>query len=152
MRAIIDENHFVSRLGKTLASANSFIVKQLNEAGLKDLVPSHGDILLVLFAQKSVSMQELSRKIHRDPSTVTTLVKKLVKAGYVQTQKNDEDKRKTEVCLTRKGKGLEGRFDAISQRLVSVQMEGIDASDFAITCKTLEKIRDNFTNATNANG
>ena len=118
---------FVNTLSQTLTAANAYLVSLLSQAGLKDLVPSHGDILVALFAQETVTMQELSEKIHRDPSTITALVKKLVLGGYVQTQKSITDKRRTEVSLTPKGKRLRSTFETISTTLVSTQMEGVDA-------------------------
>lgn len=138
------EGSFVSMLSQTLAAANTYLVSLLSQAGLKDLVPSHGDILVALFAQETVTMQELSEKIHRDPSTITALVKKLVLGGYVQTQKSVTDKRRTEVSLTPKGKSLRSAFETISTTLVSTQMQGIDADAFAVTCATLNQIRANF--------
>lgn len=135
---------FVNTLSQTLTAANTYLVSLLSQAGLKDLVPSHGDILVALFAQETVTMQELSEKIHRDPSTITALVKKLVLGGYVQTQKSVTDKRRTEVSLTPKGKSLRSAFEMISATLVSTQMKGVDAEAFAITCATLNQIRANF--------
>lgn len=135
---------FVNTLSQTLTAANTYLVSLLSQAGLKDLVPSHGDILMALFAQETVTMQELSEKIHRDPSTITALVKKLVLGGYVQTQKSVTDKRRTEVSLTLKGKSLRSAFEMISATLVSTQMKGVDAEAFAITCATLNQIRANF--------
>ena len=126
------KDSFVNTLSQTLTAANAY------------LVPSHGDILVALFAQETVTMQELSEKIHRDPSTITALVKKLVLGGYVQTQKSVTDKRRTEVSLTPKGKSLRSTFETISTTLVNTQMEGIDADAFAITCATLNQIRANF--------
>ena len=138
------EGSFVNMLSQTLTAANAYLVSLLSQAGLKDLVPSHGDILVALFAQETITMQELSEKIHRDPSTITALVKKLVLGGYVQTQKSVTDKRRTEVSLTPKGKSLRSTFETISTTLVNTQMEGIDADAFAITCATLNQIRANF--------
>lgn len=135
---------FVNTLSQTLTAANTYLVSLLSQAGLKDLVPSHGDILVALFAQETVTMQELSEKIHRDPSTITALVKKLVLGGYVQTQKSVTDKRRTEVSLTPKGKSLRSTFEMISATLVNTQMKGVDAEAFAITCATLNQIRANF--------
>ena len=135
---------FVNTLSQTLTAANTYLVSLLSQAGLKDLVPSHGDILVALFAQETVTMQELSEKIHRDPSTITALVKKLVLGGYVQTQKSVTDKRRTEVSLTPKGKSLRSTVEMISATLVSTQMKGVDAEAFAITCATLNQIRANF--------
>ena len=51
---------FVNTLSQTLTAANAYLVSLLSQAGLKDLVPSHGDILVALFAQETVTMQELS--------------------------------------------------------------------------------------------
>lgn len=138
------EGSFVNMLSQTLTAANAYLVSLLSQAGLKDLVPSHGDILVALFAQETVTMQELSEKIHRDPSTITALVKKLVLGGYVQTQKSVTDKRRTEVSLTPKGKSLRSAFETISTTLVSTQMQGVDADAFAVTCATLNQIRANF--------
>lgn len=138
------EGSFVNTLSQTLTAANAYLISLLSQAGLKDLVPSHGDILVALFAHEMVTMQALSEKIHRDPSTITALVKKLVMGGYVQTQKSVTDKRCTEVSLTKKGKSLRLAFETISTTLVSTQMQGIDTDAFAITCATLNQIRANF--------
>ena len=146
-RRAIDAGSFISGLSRTLAAANGYLLERMHEAGLKNLVPSHGDILNQLFDHESMTMQELSANIGRDPSTVTTLVKKLVDAGYVQTKKGDKDKRRTEVSLTHKGSALKREFASISESLCRVQMTDIDVDDFETTCKTLAKIRENFNRA-----
>lgn len=139
---------FVSSLSRTLAAANGFILQQLARCGLQGIATSHGDILSKLFADGPVSMQELASAIGRDPSTVTSLVRKLAAAGYVETGKSAADRRVTEVSLTPAGRRLEGDFTRISAELQAVQMRGIDPEDFAITCRTLRQIRDNFTEVT----
>lgn len=146
-----DPGSFVSFLSRTLAEANRFIVDQLKQRGLSDLVPSHGDILVHLFAHEPVTMQELAQAINRDPSTVTALVRKLSDAGYVRTAKAAGDKRVTEVSLTEKGAGLRDDFAAISAKLLDTQMQGIDDGDFDIACDVLGHVRDNFAKALDAN-
>ncbi len=141
---------FVNSLAQTLAAANGYLVSQLAAVGLRDLVPSHGDILLQLFRHEDITMQELSERIHRDPSTVTTLVKKLVDAGYVKTRKSPEDKRRTQVSLTKLGQSLRKDFDLISKNMVEVQMQGIDERSFEIACDTLMRIRMNFLQASSS--
>lgn len=39
------EGSFVNMLSQTLTAANAYLVSLLSQAGLKDLVPSHGDHL-----------------------------------------------------------------------------------------------------------
>lgn len=141
------ETDFISSLSRTLAAANGFIIQQMHERGMKGLVPSHGDILMVLFAQKTLTMQALAGRINRDPSTVTALVKKLVREGYVETSKSEADHRVTEVRLSAQGKALKKDFESISTSLVQTQMQGVKLKDFGITCKTLNHIRENFVQA-----
>lgn len=143
-----DRIGFVSSLSRTLAAANGFILQQLARCGLQGIATSHGDILSKLFADGPVSMQELASAIGRDPSTVTSLVRKLAAAGYVETGKSAADRRVTEVRLTAAGRRLEGDFARISAELQAVQMQGIDPQDLAVTCRTLRQMRDNFTEAT----
>lgn len=138
---------FVNALSQALAAANRYLVACLHEEGLTELVPSHGDILVHLFAHEAVPMQDLAHAIHRDPSTVTALVKKLAGAGYVTTAKSTVDRRVTEVTLTEKGRALQKSFEAISQRLAAVQMRGIDPADLENAQRTIDAVRRNFEHA-----
>lgn len=138
------EGSFVNFLAQTLGFANKYLIALLNKEGLCHLVPSHGDILVMLFSQKRLSMQALADGIHRDPSTVTALVKKLADAGYVSTHKSTVDRRKTEVSLTTEGERLQDSFDEISKQLVEAQMDGISKKDFLYACGVLKDIQENF--------
>lgn len=140
---------FVSALSRALAAANRYLVACLHEEGLTELVPSHGDILVYLFAHEAVPMQDLAHAIHRDPSTVTALVKKLAAAGYVSTAKSVVDRRVTEVTLTEKGRALQKSFEAISQRLSAVQMRGIDPVALEDAQRSIDAVRENFERALN---
>lgn len=148
----VGASNFVSTLSRTLAAANRFLAARLREEGLDTLVPSHGDILMHLFAHESVTMHELARAIGREPSTVTSLVKKLANAGYVQTDKHGSDRRITYVTLTDEGKGLRGIFDGIFAELVATQMAGVSSADFDVTRDTLETMRRNFEEALDTRG
>lgn len=134
----------ISELSRTLAAANDYLTLLLHQAGLTQLVTSHGDILMQLFAHEPMTMQELSEKINRDPSTVTVLVKKLKDAGYVETCKGEQDRRCTEVRLTPEGRKLRSAFDSISQKLLSAQMRDVNTAELATVRSTLSQIKDNF--------
>lgn len=142
----------VHRLSQTLAQANRFIALKLKERGLDGIAPSHGDILMQLFACGEQPMQELARAIGRDPSTATVLVKKLAAAGYVRTEKGAHDRRATIVSLTERGRGLRGEFEAVSAALREVQGRGIDAADMETARRVLAGVRDNFENAMREDG
>lgn len=141
------ESGFVSLLSHVLGSANRFLIEQMRQHGIDNLVPSHGDILLGLFSMEPTTMQELARTIHRDPSTVTALVRKLIRSGYVTTRRSDADQRVTLVMLTDAGRALRTDFDAISASLLATQMHGVDPEGFQTTCETLVRIQENFAGA-----
>lgn len=143
----IGSSDLVSALSRALREANRYLAEQLDAAGLGELSPSHGDILAQLFAEEPLAMQDLARAIHRDPSTVTALVRKLAAAGYVETSKSLDDGRVMLVALTDEGRALEPVFERISASLVRTQMQGIDARDLEATRRTLGRIEDNFTKA-----
>lgn len=138
----------LSLLSRTVAAANRYLVQSMSEAGLDGLVPSHGDILAQLFAEDGIAMCDLANRIHRDPSTVTTLIKKLVASGYVHTQRSKADGRVTVVLLTERGHALEGGFRCVSQNMASAMNEGVSPEERAALRSTLEKMKSNFEEAT----
>lgn len=100
--------------------ANKFIINELENCGIKGIVPSHGHILVILYQSKKHTMKELAEKIHRTKPTVTVLVDKLVQHGYVEKQKSAVDNRVTYITLTAKGWQLKPAFDLISEKLNAI--------------------------------
>ena len=96
---------------------NRFILAELEKAGLADLAPSHGDVLAHLLGCEACNMSDLAKQIRRTKSTVTTLVEKLERNGYVERVPDPADSRGVLVRLTDKGRALEPAFTAISSGL-----------------------------------
>lgn len=133
--------HLISR---ARCAINRFLIAALRDHGLADLAPSHGDIIAGLFTREAMTMSELARRINRDPSTVTTLVHKLVREGYVTFRENPDDARSRLVMLTDAGRALSDDFGKISSQLAARIWNGIDDQarrDFRVT---LRRIIDNF--------
>ena len=139
--AVID---MVSVVARTRALANRYLVQQMGMRGLEGLVTSHGDVLLQLFAEDGLPMRELAARVYRDPSTVTTLVKKLADAGYARTERGLLDRRSVVVFLTERGRLLERDFQEISHRLLEVQRKGIDDARMEAAREVLLQMQQNF--------
>lgn len=137
----------VNQLARTLGLANRFLLEQLEQYGLAGIAPSHGDILVQLFAHGELPMSELAQRIGRDPSTVTALVRKLAAGGYVSTAKLPEDKRVTLVALTERGRGLQPAFESISDALADVQCRGLDDGELETLDRALRTMQENFETA-----
>lgn len=136
----------ISLMSKAKGLTDQYIIKLLKDHNVKGIVPSHGGIIVSLLRYESLTMSELAKKIDKDPSTVTTLVKKLNKLEYVTFYKDDVDKRATRVSLTDEGRALETVFLDISKKLHDLLYYDISEQDKAIFRKTLDKVIDNFMN------
>ncbi len=106
--------NYASRLREI---GNTFIVAELKKAGLQNIVPSHGDILAQLLHWETRNMSELAQHAHRTKSTVTALVTKLERHGYVERIPDPEDSRGVKVRLTDKGRALRPVAEGISDGL-----------------------------------
>lgn len=142
--AALPYGNIVSIIGRTLGAANQYLVSLMNREGLAGIVPSHGDILMQLFAHESLTMAELAKNIRRDPSTVTALVRKLIEAGYVEKTPSAHDGRVHEVRLTDKGRTLAPAVGRISADLISTLTRGIRSSQLGTTCTTLKTMYANL--------
>jgi DNA-binding MarR family transcriptional regulator len=134
----------IALMGEIQEKANKFILKELEQVGFTDIAPSHGGILATLFKYGECTMTDISNNIRRDRSTVTALVNKLTKLGYISSRKDIKDNRSTIIFLTEKGRELEPRFKDISQKLYDIEYEGISESDKEVFENILKKIYNNF--------
>ena len=105
-------------MGRINALTNRWLTDELSAAGLAGMVPSHGDVLALLFAKGDATMRELAAFAHRTKPTTTVLVDKLEKLGFVRRKDSPDDARSVVVSLTPEGEALRGKFESISRRLV----------------------------------
>lgn len=119
------KHNAASMIGKIKEAVNNRIVAELERHGIEGIVPSHGDILVFLYQKDGLSVKELAEKIHRTQPTVTVLVNKLEKLGYVERIKIEEDGRITSIKLTKKGIQLQPIFRDISNTLNDVMYGGL---------------------------
>lgn len=131
-------------IGRIREKANNFITQELERLGVTGIVPSHGDIIVCLLKDEELTLTEIANSINRDRSTVTTLVDKLTKLGYVASRKNPEDRRSSLVFLTQKGKELESGFIEISCKLYEIEYKNISDEEKEVFRSVLTKIHDNF--------
>ena len=140
----METKDIISLISKVRESANKYIISEMNHWGVKGLVPSHGDIIFTLLKSETQTMKDLAVRIGKDKSTVTALVDKLVKLGYVEKTRDTQDSRVVFVTLTQNGKALKPMFDSISKDLMALVYRGISDEEKEALLKTLMKIYNNF--------
>mgnify|MGYP003004385347 CR=1 FL=1 len=81
----------------------------------------------------------LAKQVHRTKSTVTALVEKLERNGYVLRIPDPEDSRGVLVRLTDKGRALEPAFEAISNGLQRLITDRLSEEEAALLDRLLDK-------------
>ena len=134
----------ISLISRIRQKSSKFITDKLAENGIKGVVPSHGDIMAVLFSVEKCTMKELANRIRRTKSTLTILVDKLVTLGLIEKEKSHEDSRITYIKLTDKGFAFKPVFEKISKELNSKVYNGFTDEEADAVEHLLEKISNNL--------
>ncbi len=72
---------------------------------------------MVLWDKESVNVGQLGEILHLDAGTLTPLLKRLEKEGYVTRKRSEEDERVTRISITKKGNELKEKCKDIPARL-----------------------------------
>ena len=131
----------LSLVSKIHEKGNRFIVEELRNNGAEGLVPSHGDILLCLYKNGKMTMKDIANCIHRTKPTVTVLVDKLEKLGYLKRESSDKDNRCTYIVLTQKGKDFKVIFEKISEELNKMLYKNLSSEESELIEKLLRKVQ-----------
>ena len=83
-----------------------------------NLTYTHYITMLALWEQDNIRVKELGDKLYLDSGTLTPLLKKLEKAGYVTREKSLHDERNVYVKLTAEGWELRDKMLDIPDKIV----------------------------------
>ena len=104
------ENYEIVYLSSLLnEKAGDFIQEELKKYGYAELKMAHGDIFHTLFEAGELSAKEIAERTRRSKSTVSELVDRLVKLGYVARNRT-RGCQGVKVSLTEKGVAFEAVF------------------------------------------
>ena len=76
-------------------------------------------VLMVLWEYESINVGKLGEILYLDAGTLTPLLKRLEKAGYVTRQRSKEDERVTIISITSEGEELKEKCKDIPLKLSS---------------------------------
>jgi DNA-binding MarR family transcriptional regulator len=99
-----------TNLGFLLAKAsqrwNELLAEAFRASGHGDVRPSYGSVLVPLFDEDGLRMGELAARSHLAKQTMTTMVRVVEGAGFVERRPDPDDARATRVHLTNQGHRL----------------------------------------------
>jgi len=136
----------ISKISNIKSEVSDYIERELRKRGIEGLVVSHGNILDILYENNGkLTMKEIGEGIHRSKSTVTQLVDRLLKAGYVTKESDSVDRRYTYILLTEKGLSIKKDFKEISQNVINEFFKDFKDDEIEILISLLDRVIYNFT-------
>jgi DNA-binding MarR family transcriptional regulator len=142
---IMNDKYIVYFISRTRKKMVSFIEKKLQENGLDNLIPSHGNILTALYENNgSLTMKKIAEITGKDKSTVTPLIDKLLELGYITKEKDEKDKRITNIMLTNKGNEIKDKYTAISKDVRTKAYNNFSEEEKETFLRLLKKLNNNF--------
>ncbi len=114
------------------------------ELAKHNLHPGQGRILMLLLRRGNLMQNEIAEIIKRKPATVTNLIKKLEKVGFVLRTVDKADKRIINVSLTSKGKEQALITHNIFQKTEDDIEKSISKKEFEILYNSLKNLYTTF--------
>lgn len=124
------------------SSAADFTNRRLSQQC--NFVSSQGFILYQLAGEEKLTMGEISRRINRDKSTTTVLVKKLKTEGLVTETSDEKDNRVKFISLTDKGREYNQFTAQISKDLINCCYTDFSDEEKNTLLRLLTKMNDNL--------
>ena len=104
------------------------------------ITPPQFEVMVLAYSLGQVAQVELPKRLFLAKSTVSALLDRLEKWGYIRREQSAADRRTYLISLTAKGRGVVA--DVLERRgeLVRRMLEALDPEEKASFLKTLQKI------------
>ncbi|MBN2695250.1 MarR family transcriptional regulator [bacterium] len=75
-------------------------------------------VLMILWEENSLTVNEISEKLILNTNTVTPLLKRMEKMGLIKRNRSQKDERKVEITVTKMGEELKIKASIIPEKLI----------------------------------
>ena len=100
-------------------------------------------VMVVLWEQEGLRVQEIGERLYLDSATLTPLLKRLEKAGLVRRARSTDDERSVLVSLTAAGRSLKRRAQAVPPQVLCAMFAPSEQTSGAASLqKSLRRLRD----------
>ncbi len=94
--------------------------KILKEHGIDEINPAQGRILFALWKRDEIPIGKLANETQLGKSTLTSMLDRLEKAGYVARIRPEENRRTILLKLTNKDKNLQNVYRKVSEEMTNL--------------------------------
>ncbi len=105
-------------------------------------------VLRALWEQEGLTHTELAERLHVTPATITKMIQRMEKAGFVVRKPDVEDQRVSHVYLTEAGRAIRSEVQAVWQTMERETFNGFTQEEQALLRRFLLRMRENLMRAT----
>lgn len=120
------------------------LTRKMKEHGLAELNPAQGRILFVLWQEANIPIQELANRTSLGKSTLTSMLDRLEKSGFIIRKAAENDRRQTLIARTEKDRRYQAEYDLVSREMTELFYEGFSPSEIETFEGYLERILANL--------
>lgn len=104
-------------------------------------------MLGALWAQEGLTHTELSRLLRVQPATITKMIQRMERAGFIERRHDPADRRVSRVYLTAAGRAVREDVQRVWRRLEEEAFAGFTEEERALLGQFFARIRDNLSEA-----
>jgi DNA-binding MarR family transcriptional regulator len=105
-------------------------------------------VLKALWEQEGLTHTALAERLQVTPATITKMLQRMEKAGFILRKPDPEDQRVSRVHLTEAGRAIQSQVQAVWQRMERETFDGFTQEERALLRRFLQRIRENLRRVT----
>jgi DNA-binding MarR family transcriptional regulator len=104
-------------------------------------------VLFALWEREGQTHSELAERARVSAATISKMIQRMEKAGFLERRADEQDQRVSRVYLTEAGRAVQDRVDAAFQQLEAEVLAGFSDEECVLLRQFLGRIRDNLASA-----
>ncbi|WP_297630815.1 MarR family transcriptional regulator [uncultured Clostridium sp.] len=134
---------FLKNLGSLMRAHFSVTHCELEKEGL---YPGQPQLLFTLYKANGVSQREIADKLKIKPATITVMIKRLEKSGFLFKEFDKKDRRVSRIFLSEKGFQTCERLKIVFRKLDKICLENFTDKEIETLNNLILKVKTNLEN------
>ena len=131
------ENYICFKLNKVRRKIHRYYESKLSPF---NITPSQFYVLSALWDKNELKFKDLARRLDMDGATLTGILDRMEKRGFIERKEDPEDRRSVLVCLTDKSKEIRPQMIEIAQDLDQEFRDKVPDEEFRLLLKVLDQL------------
>jgi MarR family transcriptional regulator, transcriptional regulator for hemolysin len=126
-------------LERSIKTYRQFAQRNINFSD-SDITIDQWLVMKVVLENSEMKQNEIAEKVFKDAASVTRIIELLIKKEYLSRKVHDNDRRRTSLKLTKKGKDILAKVQVVINKNRASALNGIDEKNIKIMRDVLSKI------------